>query len=183
MVYHPVTILRETTQEADALFAAIAQIDGTLLFCYPNADGGSRKLIDLTRAFLAVQGRGQVFINLDVLTYWSLLRQVELMAGNSSSGIMETPSFALPTVNIGLRQKGRERARNILDAEATCIRSNQAEVKISPLPCRDDQSLRGRTRLGKDRFRPDERTTGPGLTDEAADPNILIRVRVILVSC
>ena len=53
---------------------------------------------------------------LAALTYWSLLRQVDVMIGNSSSGIMETPSFALPTVNVGMRQQGRERARNILDA-------------------------------------------------------------------
>ena len=50
-------------------------------------------------------------------TYWSLLRQVALLIGNSSSGIMEAASFALPVVNVGFRQKGRERARNVLDAE------------------------------------------------------------------
>jgi UDP-N-acetylglucosamine 2-epimerase (non-hydrolysing)/GDP/UDP-N,N'-diacetylbacillosamine 2-epimerase (hydrolysing) len=55
---------------------------------------------------------------LDAITYWSLLRQVQLMVGNSSSGIMETASFHLPTVNIGLRQQGRERASNVLDAPA-----------------------------------------------------------------
>jgi UDP-N-acetylglucosamine 2-epimerase (non-hydrolysing)/GDP/UDP-N,N'-diacetylbacillosamine 2-epimerase (hydrolysing) len=55
-------------------------------------------------------------VNLDPLVYWSLLRQMTLMLGNSSSGIMETPSFAVPTVNVGMRQQGRERACNILDA-------------------------------------------------------------------
>ena len=120
VAYHPVTILRETTQEADALFAALAHVEEPILFCYPNADAGSRELIDRTRAFLAGRQRGHVFVNLGALTYWSLLRQMRLMVGNSSSGIMETPSFALPTVNLGLRQKGRERAQNILDADATC---------------------------------------------------------------
>ena len=57
-------------------------------------------------------------MNLGAVTYWSLLRQVGLMIGNSSSGIMESPSFALPTVNVGLRQQGRERAANVLDARA-----------------------------------------------------------------
>jgi UDP-N-acetylglucosamine 2-epimerase (non-hydrolysing)/GDP/UDP-N,N'-diacetylbacillosamine 2-epimerase (hydrolysing) len=57
-------------------------------------------------------------VNLDAVTYWSLLRCVDAMVGNSSSGIMETASFALPTVNVGFRQKGRERAANVLDAEA-----------------------------------------------------------------
>jgi len=52
------------------------------------------------------------------VTYWSLLRQVQVFLGNSSSGIMETASFALPTVNIGERQRGRERAANVIDVAA-----------------------------------------------------------------
>jgi UDP-N-acetylglucosamine 2-epimerase (non-hydrolysing)/GDP/UDP-N,N'-diacetylbacillosamine 2-epimerase (hydrolysing) len=116
VTYHPVTILRETTEEVDALFAALAQTRGQILFCYPNADAGSHHIIERTRAFLASRGCGKIFTNLDPITYWSLLRHVDALVGNSSSGIMETASFALPTVNIGLRQKGRERARNILDA-------------------------------------------------------------------
>ena len=115
VVYHPVTLLRDTTQEADALFAALELLPEQILFCYPNADAGSRALIERTHAFLSSGKRGRLFVNLDSLTYWSLLRQVDLLLGNSSSGIMETPSFALPTVNIGRRQEGRERARNILD--------------------------------------------------------------------
>ncbi len=114
VVYHPVTLLRDTTQEADALFAALELLPEQILFCYPNADAGSRALIERAQAFL-LRKPGKLFVNLDSLTYWSLLRQVDLLLGNSSSGIMETPSFALPTVNIGLRQEGRERACNILD--------------------------------------------------------------------
>jgi len=116
--YHPVTLLRDTTEEAQALFAALASVPGQILFCYPNADAGSRSLIERTQAFLSGRADGRVFINLDKLTYWSLLRCVEALIGNSSSGIMETASLALPTVNIGLRQQGRERARNVLDAAA-----------------------------------------------------------------
>src|SRR5215470_74515 len=52
IAYHPVTILRDTTSEADALFAALERIPGQLLFCYPNADAGSRDLIRRTREFL-----------------------------------------------------------------------------------------------------------------------------------
>lgn len=116
VAYHPVTINRDTTQEADALFEALAAIPDQLLFCYPNADAGSRALIERTRSFMAGRKEGRVFTNLDAVTYWSLLRQVEVLVGNSSSGIMESASFALPTVNVGLRQQGRERARNVLDA-------------------------------------------------------------------
>jgi UDP-N-acetylglucosamine 2-epimerase (non-hydrolysing)/GDP/UDP-N,N'-diacetylbacillosamine 2-epimerase (hydrolysing) len=118
VAYHPVTLANDTLEEANALFAALEQLPEELLFCYPNADAGSRALIERTKSFLTARGNGRIFINLDAVTYWSLLRQAALFLGNSSSGIMETPSFALPTINIGIRQQGRERARNILDAPA-----------------------------------------------------------------
>jgi UDP-hydrolysing UDP-N-acetyl-D-glucosamine 2-epimerase len=115
VAYHPVTIVRDTAQEAAPLFEALTSLPDQILFCYPNADAGSRDLIARARAFSASRRNSHVFVNLDALTYWSLLRQVDVFLGNSSSGIMETPSLSLPTVNVGLRQQGRERARNILD--------------------------------------------------------------------
>ena len=114
--WHPVTILRDTNAEADALFAALEQAPGQLLFVYPNADAGSYALIERTRALASKRPQTQIFVNLDAVTYWSLLGHVNAMIGNSSSGIMEAASFALPVVNVGMRQQGRERARNILDA-------------------------------------------------------------------
>jgi len=130
VAYHPVTIARDTLEEMDALFAALETFPEQLLFCYPNADAGSRALIERTRSFLASCQQGRVFINLDALTYWSLLAQVDLLLGNSSSGIMESASFALPTVNIGLRQQGRDRARNIVDTDAD-LRSIHDGVRIA----------------------------------------------------
>jgi len=118
VAYHPVTIARDTLQEAEALFTALGNLNAQILFCYPNADAGSRALIERTRSFIASRGNGKVFTNLDAVTYLSLLRQVDLLVGNSSSGIMESASFSLPTVNVGLRQQGRERPRNVLDADA-----------------------------------------------------------------
>ena len=117
--YHPVTLLSDTVAEADALFEALQSLGQQLIFCYPNADTGSRLLVERTERFLAERGGGHLFVNLPAVTYWSLLRQVKLLIGNSSSGIMETASFGLPTVNIGLRQKGRERPLNVIDALPT----------------------------------------------------------------
>jgi len=116
VAYHPVTIARDTVHEAAPLFEALASLPEQILFCYPNADAGSRDLIARARSFAASRKNSHVFVNLGALPYWSLLRQVDVFLGNSSSGIMETPSLALPTVNVGLRQQGRERAKNILDA-------------------------------------------------------------------
>lgn len=117
VAYHPVTLLHDTTEEADALFAALSQTDGQILFCYPNADAGSHNLMQRTRDFMQHRANTRVFVNLGAVQYWSLLRHATLLLGNSSSGIMEAASFALPVVNVGLRQHGRERAFNILDAE------------------------------------------------------------------
>jgi UDP-hydrolysing UDP-N-acetyl-D-glucosamine 2-epimerase len=117
ITYHPTTIARDTTREADALFSAIQSMPEQLLFCYPNADAGSRALIERIESFLRDRGDGRVFANLDPVVYWSLLKHVDLLVGNSSSGIIEAASFALPVVDIGIRQRGRERGGNVLDAE------------------------------------------------------------------
>ncbi len=121
--WHPVTILNDTNAEADALFGALERAPGQLLFVYPNSDAGGHALIERTRALAKRRPNTHIFVNLDVVTYWSLLRQVDAMVGNSSSGIMEAASFALPVVNVGMRQQGRERAPNIIDVppERTAI--------------------------------------------------------------
>ncbi len=115
VAYHPVTLLRETTAEVEALFTALAGIKEQIVFCCPNADAGSRALLARIRLFLADRPDGKLYVNLPATQYWALLREASAMAGNSSSGIMETASFALPTVNVGLRQKSRERPVNVLD--------------------------------------------------------------------
>lgn len=117
VAYHPVTLLQNTTEEADALFAALAHVQGQIIFCYPNADAGSHSLMQRTREFIRQHADAHVFVNLGAVTYWSLLKQAGALLGNSSSGIMEAASFGLPVVNVGLRQYGRERAPNVLEAE------------------------------------------------------------------
>jgi UDP-N-acetylglucosamine 2-epimerase (non-hydrolysing)/GDP/UDP-N,N'-diacetylbacillosamine 2-epimerase (hydrolysing) len=118
VAWHPVTILNDTNAESDALFSALGDVAGQLIFVYPNTDAGSHALINRTRALAASRADTHVVINLDPIIYWSLLSQVDAMIGNSSSGIMEAASFAVPVVNVGMRQQGRERAQNIIDAPA-----------------------------------------------------------------
>jgi UDP-N-acetylglucosamine 2-epimerase (non-hydrolysing)/GDP/UDP-N,N'-diacetylbacillosamine 2-epimerase (hydrolysing) len=122
VAYHPVTIHRDTTLEFSSLLAALGTVAGQILFIYPNSDAGSYSLIEQTRTFAdSRNSRGEntrIFVNLDAVTYWSLLSHVQALVGNSSCGIMETASYALPTVNVGIRQQGRERPRNVIDVEA-----------------------------------------------------------------
>jgi UDP-hydrolysing UDP-N-acetyl-D-glucosamine 2-epimerase len=161
VAYHPVTIVRDTTWESSALFAALSERSEQLLFCYPNADAGSRSLIEQTSRFLEGRANGRIFVNLNAVVYWSLLANVDLMVGNSSSGIMETASLALPTVNIGLRQYGRERARNVLDANA------------------DKQSILEKTEKGISR---DFRSSLKGMTNPYGDGRAAERIAEILTS-
>jgi UDP-hydrolysing UDP-N-acetyl-D-glucosamine 2-epimerase len=124
VAYHPVTLLKDTTAEAEAVFTALEASLHTapetqIIFCYPNADAGSHQLMSRIRTFCDAHPNAHLFINLPSITYWSLLREATLLLGNSSSGIMEAASFALPVVNIGMRQQGRERGPNILDADPT----------------------------------------------------------------
>jgi UDP-N-acetylglucosamine 2-epimerase (non-hydrolysing)/GDP/UDP-N,N'-diacetylbacillosamine 2-epimerase (hydrolysing) len=118
VAWHPVTILRDTNAETGAFFAALEQAPGQLIFVYPNSDAGGLALIERAHALEARRAHTHVFVNLDPIAYWSLLGQADALIGNSSSGIMEAASFALPVVNAGMRQQGRERARNIIDAPA-----------------------------------------------------------------
>ncbi|MGD1064054.1 MAG: UDP-N-acetylglucosamine 2-epimerase [Terracidiphilus sp.] len=119
--WHPVTILRDTNAEADGFFAAMAAAPGQIIFVYPNADAGGLALIERTRALAATRPDTHVFVNLDAVAYWSLLGQADALVGNSSSGIMEAASFRLPVVNVGMRQQGRERARNVIDTPADAV--------------------------------------------------------------
>jgi UDP-N-acetylglucosamine 2-epimerase (non-hydrolysing)/GDP/UDP-N,N'-diacetylbacillosamine 2-epimerase (hydrolysing) len=141
--WHPVTILRDTNAEAEALFTALAEAPGQLIFVYPNADAGSHALIERTKELASERPQTHIYVNLDAVTYWSLLGQVDAMVGNSSSGIMEAASFALPVINVGMRQQGRERARNVIDAlaETGAIRDAMHRA-LSP---EFRESLRGMT--------------------------------------
>jgi len=133
VAYHPVTLFKDTTAEADAVFAALEDLSGQIIFCYPNADAGSHELMARIRSFCDTHPDAYLFINLPAITYWSLLREASVLLGNSSSGIMEAASFALPVVNVGMRQQGRERGPNILDAEAS-VESILAQVARSRQP-------------------------------------------------
>ncbi len=118
VIYHPVTLLRDTLCEADELFASLDGLSQSLLFISPNSDAGSRELLQRINAFVAGRANARFISSIDHHTYLSLLQFLTLLAGNSSSGIMEAASFKLPVVNIGVRQKGRERGKNVVDSAA-----------------------------------------------------------------
>lgn len=117
-VYHPVTMLGNTIEEADEVFAAMRRLPNQIILIYPNADAGSRELIRRAEAFATAHSRAGVLVNLDHVTYLSLLKHSGALIGNSSSGIIESTSLGVPVVNIGIRQLGREYAANVIHVPA-----------------------------------------------------------------
>lgn len=81
---------------------------------YPNADAGGRQMIEVIESYRGRTGFS-IFPSLPYNDYLHLLKHADLLIGNSSSGILEAPSFGLPVLNVGDRQRGREKAENILD--------------------------------------------------------------------
>lgn len=122
VTFHPVTL------EADAgmgqfteLLAALDALDlgTTLWFTRPNADTGGRAIAAALDAWAeARSARAHTYASLGQLRYLSLMAQVDAVVGNSSSGLYEAPSFGVPTVNIGERQRGRLAASSVLHCAA-----------------------------------------------------------------
>ncbi|MDI6703309.1 MAG: UDP-N-acetylglucosamine 2-epimerase [bacterium] len=120
VTYHPVTLESEDTdRQVDELLRALEETGARIIFTYPNAEVKSREIIKKIKGFVLNYPKAKIFINLGQRRYLSLLKYVDVMIGNSSSGIIEAPSFELPVVNIGNRQKGRIRARNVIDVGYT----------------------------------------------------------------
>ncbi|MCK5044570.1 UDP-N-acetylglucosamine 2-epimerase (hydrolyzing) [Candidatus Parcubacteria bacterium] len=94
---------------------AIKETGFQTVVIYPNADAGGREMIKIIEQYRKYSFI-QIYKSLPRKDYLSLMKAASLMIGNSSSGIIESSAFRLPAVNIGSRQKGRERAENVIDA-------------------------------------------------------------------
>jgi UDP-hydrolysing UDP-N-acetyl-D-glucosamine 2-epimerase len=112
VVFHPVTLEYENTDiYIDNLLAALRKRTEPIVFVLPNADTSGRKILKKMRRFPNAQAHANLFPPI----YYDLLRHAVAMVGNSSSALMEAPSFELPAVNIGTRQEGRVRGANVID--------------------------------------------------------------------
>ncbi|AVQ37352.1 UDP-N-acetylglucosamine 2-epimerase (hydrolyzing) [Clostridium botulinum] len=118
ITYHPVTLqLKNTKGQIDNLLKAISNFDAQYIFTYPNADFGSKIIIDKINDFVKDHKEANIYYSLGQKRYLNLLKYADIMIGNSSSGIIESPIFKIPVVNIGDRQKGRVRNKNIIDTD------------------------------------------------------------------
>ncbi len=116
MTQHPVTTEKHmVSNQIEETLSAIAKLGVQTIISYPNSDNGGREIIKVIEKYREKYDFLKVFKNLSQVEYLSLLNTADVMIGNSSSGIIEAPSFKLPVVNIGTRQQGRLRACNIVD--------------------------------------------------------------------
>lgn len=164
VTFHPVTLeYRETASHVEELLAALEKTDGTLVVTYPNADTSGRLIIERLEEFAARHPRRcRLVRSLGERRYLSLLRHADLMVGNSSSGLIEAPSFGLPVVNVGARQRGRLRGANVIDVE----------------PARDD-ILRGIEAALAPAFRARARAAPNPYGDGHAAPRIVDVLRTV----
>jgi len=119
--FHPITMEKSTQKEqfSELLKALIEQKKYNVLFTRANADTNSSELNKILDNFVQIYPQKiKVVESLGVLRYLSAMKYCAGVIGNSSSGILEAPSFKIPTINIGNRQKGRLQANSILNCDA-----------------------------------------------------------------
>ena len=120
VTYHPVTLGNRTAKEdIDDFIAALDEKkDLRIIFTMPNSDTGGQAIVEAINAFVDKNHqRAKAFKSLGVLRYLSVMQQVAAVVGNSSSGLVEVPSFKIPTLNIGDRQKGRMAADSVFNCK------------------------------------------------------------------
>ena len=117
ITFHPVTLEKQTsTKQMGELLAVLNTLDDThLIFTMPNADTDGRVIIDIINKFVAEHPNARAYTSLGQLRYLSCIQYVDGVIGNSSSGLLEVPSFAKGTINIGDRQGGRLKANSVID--------------------------------------------------------------------
>ena len=128
ITFHPVTLEHNTSaHQMRELLGALDELAEThLIFTMPNADTDGRVLIQMIQEFCAIRPYAKAFTSLGQLRYFSCIEHVDGVVGNSSSGLLEVPSFKKGTVNIGDRQKGRMKALSVIDCqpELSAIRNS-----------------------------------------------------------
>jgi UDP-N-acetylglucosamine 2-epimerase (non-hydrolysing)/GDP/UDP-N,N'-diacetylbacillosamine 2-epimerase (hydrolysing) len=117
ITFHPETLEPATVGHCGEMLSALQSLgpDVGLLFTGSNADTAGREIDSIIRTFVEGRANAVVHRSLGSLAYFSALRWVDMVVGNSSSGLYEAPSFRIPTVNIGDRQRGRPKAASVID--------------------------------------------------------------------
>jgi GDP/UDP-N,N'-diacetylbacillosamine 2-epimerase (hydrolysing) len=117
VTFHPVTLENDSSAEQ---FEALLSVchrhnDMKFIFSKANADANGRVINQMLDEYVRTHENSVAFTSLGMVRYLSAIKYSSVVIGNSSSGILEVPSFGLPTINIGDRQKGRLQADSIIN--------------------------------------------------------------------
>lgn len=144
VTYHPVTLENSTAEEqSQNLLNSLDQYkDYRIIFTMPNSDTNGRIIMQEIGSYVEKnKERAVAFKSLGLKRYLSALQYVSAVVGNSSSGIIEVPSFGIPTLNIGDRQKGRIAAESVVHCGTTFDDINQGlQIALSELQMRVSQT-------------------------------------------
>jgi UDP-hydrolysing UDP-N-acetyl-D-glucosamine 2-epimerase len=117
LLQHSVTWqVEQTEQQINATLAALDRLGHQTVAVYPCSDPGYETIIGALNQFSS-RPYVRLHKNLEFADFWGLMHIAGALVGNSSAGVMETASFRIPAVNIGIRQEGRLRADNVLDTD------------------------------------------------------------------
>lgn len=122
VTFHPVTLENNSAEEQcrNLLFVLSGYKDYKIIFTLPNSDTDGKIIIRQMNEYIKKYPEQAVaFASLGKLRYLSALKYVTAVVGNSSSGIVEVPSFGIPTLNIGNRQRGRITASSIINCSTS----------------------------------------------------------------
>lgn len=116
VTFHPVTLEGHVKEQFQELLDALSELSNTnLIITCPNSDEGNEYIFELIEKFKKNHSNTYVYKSLGLKRYLSCMQFVDMVVGNSSSGIYEVPLFKIPTINIGNRQKGRIQAESIIN--------------------------------------------------------------------
>lgn len=117
VTYHPVTLEEKSSEQQfqQLLMAIEEKKDMKYIFTKANADADGRIINHMIDEYVSTHDNTIAFESLGAERYLSALKYAAMVIGNSSSGLLEAPSFGIPTINIGDRQKGRLKAESVID--------------------------------------------------------------------
>ena len=142
VTYHPETLNKELSDKGIVeLLKSLSKVKNTtLIFTLPNADTNNKFIIQKIKNYVKKKENAYLFDSLGQLNYFSLLAICDGVVGNSSSGLLEVPYFKKATINIGLRQKGRLKAKSVIDCDPEENQISKAIEKIYTNTFRKDLS-------------------------------------------
>ena len=118
VTFHPATLEGNAKEQFSELLSALDELkDTNIIITCPNSDKGNEDIFELIKKYETKRSNVKSYKSLGLVRYLSCMQFIDMVVGNSSSGIYEVPSFKIPTINIGNRQKGRMQATSVINCK------------------------------------------------------------------